>query len=268
MKIQQIAWGLVLSIAALNAQDAPEKPKGSAAEQYAGELSKLLSEYQKQISNKVAAEQKGYAAAAKLYDDAFREDVFASLSLDRTADSQHAQRALQTGALSADRLMDDVFSYAQRDFDQTRAVYLMGLDSYKTYLSNLNSLQADSQKISALVKTLNDLATPASLKDRLRDIQAYRETFNKQLHFSDCSMADSLLMINSKKKAAVDARIQALTTQIASGTGDVAALQTAKNAAGLESAALKAKIDELGGQRANSGGFTAGTGGAGKCEVK
>jgi len=266
MRISIIIYGLLLPALMFGAE---EKPKGSAAEQYAGELSKLLSDYQKQIANKMTAEQKAYEAAAKLYDDAFRENVFASLSLDRTADSQQAQRALQAHTLTTDKLIEDVYQYAQRDFDQTRTVYQMGLDSYKTYLSNLNSLQADSQKIAALVKTLNDLAKPASFKERLTEIQAYGESFSKQLHFSDCSMASSLLAINATKKAAVDARIQTLTTQMTAPGADVAALQTTKDALTQESAGLKLQIDALTAQRTNSGGFTpAAAGVAAKCEVK
>jgi hypothetical protein len=166
-------------------------------------------------------------------------------------------------------MVEDVYAYAQRDFDQTRAVYQMGLDSYKTYLSNLKSLQADSQKIGALVQTLNDLAKPASLKDRLMEIQAYQDSFNKQMHFSECSMADSLLTIYTKKKTALDARIQMLTTRIAGGGVDVPALQAAKRMLDQESVALTAQIAALTARRTNSGGFTPGTAGAAdKCEVK
>lgn len=261
MKTSLIVYGLLVPVAICAAQ---EKPKGSAAEQYAGELSRLLSEYQKQISNKITAEQKAYEAAAKLYDDAFRENVFASLSQDRTADAQQAQRALQAGNLTADKMMEDVYAYAQRDFDQTRGVYQMGLDSYKTYLSNLNSLQADSQKIGGLAKTLNDLAKPASLRDRLKEIQAYQESFNTQMHFSECSMADSLVTINTKKKSALEAKILALTARIDGGGNDEMALK-AKSALTQDSANVNAQIDVLTAQRANSGGFTPSSG---KCEVK
>lgn len=266
MRMSRFACGLLVLVAVCTAQD---KPKGSDAEQYAGELSKLLSEYQKQLSNKITAEQRAYEEAARLYDDAFRENVFASLSLDRTADAQQAQRALQARTLTSDKMMEDIYAYAQRDFDQTRAVYQMGIDSYKTYLSNLNSLQADSQKIGSLVKSLNDLAKPTSLKDRLKEVQAYQDSFNKQMHFSECSMADSLLTINTEKKTVVDAKIQSLTTQIAAGGADVAALQAAKSVLDQEGTSLKAQIAALTARRTNSGGFTPGTGAAtGKCEVK
>jgi hypothetical protein len=78
MKKRLITLGLLAAAAicpapAQDKQQPPAKPKGSRAEQYAAELGKLLAEYQKQLGNKIDAEQKAYEAAAKLYDDAFRD---------------------------------------------------------------------------------------------------------------------------------------------------------------------------------------------------
>ena len=265
--------GLMLAcIIRCSGQDSGHRmPKTSDAQKYAGELSKLLVEYQTQLAKKITAEEQAYRTAAKLYDDAFRENVFASLSLDRTADALHAERALRSHALSPDGLIDDVAAYAERDFSATRSLYAMGIDSYKSYLANLNALEIDSNKVTNLISLLNDLATPTNLRTRLTEVTAYQESFNQQLHFSDCSMADSLIEIQNARGAALDKQIQAISTRI-NNPGpevDVAALGVQKGE--LEAAAQEVK-DEIGRltlQRNNSGGFTpAGDGTDGACEVK
>lgn len=253
-------------------QDAgAKKVKLSAAEEYAGELSKLLAGYQKQLAAKITAEQQAYTDAAKLYDDAFRENVFASLSLDRTADAQHAQRALEANNLTPDKLLDDVFAYAQRDFDQTRTLYQLGVDSYRSYLANLNDLQIDSQKVGALIKMLDDLAKKPNWKGQLSELKTYGENFNKQYHFSQCSLADSLLSIQTGKKTALDKQVQTITGQIAAAAAgaDVSSLQAQKSALEQEVKNAQAEITRLQTQRDNSGGYTPGASGvAGTCEVK
>ena len=243
--------------------------KRSKPEQYAGELGKVLTAYQMQIAIKIAAEQKAYVAALRLYDDAFRNNVLDSLTLDRTEGAQMAQLSLRANTLTIDQLVQDVRQYAQHDFDQTRSVYQLGIDSYTSYLSNLNSLAADAQVINVLAKELDDLARPVSLVQRLKDLQAYQKSFNSQLHFSDCSMANSLAAINTQKKASIDALVTKIKTKMQEPGTDVANLQRQKKALEDQSASLQAEIVRLQTQRTDSGGFTPGANSAAdKCEVK
>jgi hypothetical protein len=249
---------------------AAPKIKGSDAQKYAAQLSNLLVQYQTQLSIKIAAEQQAYVSAAKLYDDAYRENVFASLSLDRTADSLAAEQALKSQEKTPDQFMDDIAAYTQRDFDQTKTLYSRGIDSYKTYLSNLKILEVDSDKVTALISILDDLATPASLKSRLTDIQNYQQSFIQQLHFSDCSMADSLLGIDTTKAASLDAQIAGLQSQIASAAAgvDTQSLQTQLSNLQQNRQDLQTEINTLMTKRANSGGLTQNADGTFSCVVK
>lgn len=95
MKTLVIACALTLALdssAALGQDTAPKAkkaaklPKQSDPEKYAAALAALLTDYQKQVADKIAAEELAYTAAAKLYDSAFRTDITASLTLDRMSD--------------------------------------------------------------------------------------------------------------------------------------------------------------------------------------
>ncbi|MDQ6664305.1 MAG: hypothetical protein M3Z23_07915 [Acidobacteriota bacterium] len=245
--------------------------KGSAAEQYAAALATLLKSYKNQLSVKIQAEQQAYIAAAKLYDDAFRADIFDSLRIDRTVDSQTDQLALETGGITPEKFLENLKQYTQHDFDQTRTAFQLSVDSYTTYLSNLDGIQADSQKVTVLIDILNDLATKPKWGERLAEIKGYSEDFVKQSHFSDCSLSDSLLSIASSRKSTLDNRLEAVKKQIGNTTGDaeLKTLAAQQEALKGEQGAAQSEAARLTARRTNSGSYTAGANGAnGKCEVK
>jgi hypothetical protein len=246
MKTLLIAFVLPLALASA----AAKQPKQSDPEKYAAALALLLTDYQKQVSDKIAAEEAAYLAAAKFYDAAFRINVTDSLTEDRTSDSLQDLAALNNGRLTPSQLISNVNAYAQNDFDKTRSLYQMNIDSYQSYLSNLNSLEVDSQQIGVLLKALNDLAAPATLATRLKEVQAYQKSFAQQLHLSNCSIADSLVTIKTGQKTSLDAQI----AKLPSNSPNLSALQS-------QSSALQTQITSLQTQRTNSGGYTPGASG-------
>ncbi|MDQ6706911.1 MAG: hypothetical protein M3Z85_13165 [Acidobacteriota bacterium] len=250
---------------------ATKRHKGSAAEQYAAALADLLKSYQNQLGLKMQAERQAYIAASKLYEDAFRADIFDSLRIDRTIDSQMDQRALETGNLSPGKFMEHLSQYTQHDFDQTRTAYQLSVDSYTTHISNLDGMQAASQQVTALIDILNDLATKPKLSDRLARIESYSGDFVKQSQFSDCSLSDSLLSIATSRKSTLDNRLDAVKKQIADVKDDseLKALAAQQNALKDEQAAAQAEVTRLTAKRTSSGVYSPGADGvAGRCEIK
>jgi hypothetical protein len=130
------------------------------AREYAAKMIPVLDSYQEQLSQKIKAEQDSYEGLAEAYEEARKADISIRLSSERLRSSEELGE--KTAAAKAGPHLSDVFEalqkYAKLDFEITQSLLQEEMGARSKYLSDLESLEIELQKVKLLKEALKELA--------------------------------------------------------------------------------------------------------------
>jgi hypothetical protein len=150
----------LLIIAALSLSGCGDKE----AREYAAKLIPVLDSYQEQLSQKIKAEQGSYKELAAAFEEARKADLSLRLSFERTTRSEDLGEEL-AGAddpPTLSEILTPLQEYAKVDFDTTQSLLQEELNARSKYLTDLESLEIELQKIKVLKEALQELAKSKS----------------------------------------------------------------------------------------------------------
>lgn len=182
------------------------------AREYAAKLIPVLDAYQEQLSQKIKAEEDAYDELAANYEEYRREDITLRLASERnTRSADLGEEIANAGkAPTLSKILDGLQKYADNDFKASKEILEEGLDARSKYLTDLESLEIELQKIKLLKESLKELSKGK------KDFQQFQEATDFLLK-TDAEI-NKLLCVDLKKEkdaltkdqtAATDAAIKA-----------------------------------------------------------
>jgi outer membrane murein-binding lipoprotein Lpp len=129
------------------------------AREYAAKLIPVLNTYQEQLAQKIKAEQDSYEELAANYEEVRKDEIIIRLASERNSRSAELgeEIASATKPPSVSKILDAVQKYADNDFKATQGILEEGLDARSKYLTDLESLEVELQKIKLLKESLTEL---------------------------------------------------------------------------------------------------------------
>lgn len=184
--------------------------KDEEARAYAAKLVPVLDSYQEQLSQKIKAEQESYAELADNYETARKNSIIDDLAKERVVRSielgEEVASAKEAPPLS--EILGEVLKYGNRDFDTTRTLLQESLGARSRYLTELESLEIELQKIKLLKESLTDLAKSK------KNFQEFKEAANF-VSRTDAEI-DKLVCTDLKEESeALNKELEALAKEIA-----------------------------------------------------
>ena len=220
-----------------------------APDEYATELSSLLSNYAQQISRRLAEEEKRYLREARILQNA--DDR----AQNRTADEAIAMAAaglaadIVAGRATGDRAISGATAFGQTEYDRARLLAARDQDAELQRIRTLQSLQVDSVKIEALRAALEVLAKKPDWQSALAESAQFGKDTKNHLDLLSCQDLDASVKEFTAQDAALAAAIAA-----------TAATETAKKAELMKrQVAVRASLAAATGGRASTGHFDAAT---------
>lgn len=130
------------------------------AREYAAKLIPVLDAYQEQLSQKIKAEEDSYDELAANYEEYRRKDITLRLASERNSRSADLGEEIANAgrAPSLSKILDGLQKYADNDFKATKEILQEGLDARSKYLTDLESLEIELQKIKLLKESLTELS--------------------------------------------------------------------------------------------------------------
>jgi len=139
-------------------------------------MGEVLKTYRDQIDTKIAAEQQSYVDLAKIYDAANAERTRNAVLLERntrateTVDRLARERTASPHSKVAwiSQIHHEIDRFAEFDFEQSHSVFTRELDAYKASLAGLADLTEEQGDLDKLKDSLESLAKPQSIGDKLK----------------------------------------------------------------------------------------------------
>jgi hypothetical protein len=134
------------------------------AREYAAKLIPVLDSYQEQLSQKIKAEQESYKELAQAFEEARKADISVRLEFERTTRSEDLGEEIG-GADESPTLLEiltPLQEYALADFEATQGLLQEELNARSKYLTGLESLEIELQKIKLLKEALQELSKSKS----------------------------------------------------------------------------------------------------------
>jgi hypothetical protein len=190
------------------------------AREYAAKMIPVLDSYQEQLSQKIKAEQASYQELAKTYEQARQDDIKTRLENGRARRSEELgeETAKSDTPPSLLEIFESLQDYATEDFKTTQTLLQESLDSRAKYLSGLESLEVELQKIKLLKEALTELAKSKSdfrkFKNAADSLLKTHEGFDKLLCVDLQKALDDLTeqkkTANDKDKKEIEQKIERL----------------------------------------------------------
>ena len=210
---------LIIGVACLSACGDQE------AREYAAKMIPVLDSYQEQLSQKIKAEQDSYQELADTYDQARKADITIHLAGERESRSEELGETIaNSNKPSFLQITAPLQEYATLDFETTKSLLQEELDARSKYLSDLESIEIDLQKVKALKNALQEMAKSKggfkSFKEAANFLLKADEGVNSLL----CTDLKKQLDLLNKAKAAatgdevkkkIDGKIQRVTERMA-----------------------------------------------------
>ncbi len=176
------------------------------ARDYAAKLIPVLDAYQEELSQKIKAEEDAYDELAANYEEYRREDITLRLASDRNSRSADLGEEIANAgkAPTLSKILDGLQKYADNDFKASKEILEEGLDARSKYLTDLESLEVELQKIKLLKESLNELSKGK------KDFQQFQEATDFLLK-TDAEI-NKLLCIDLKKEKDALTKDQAAAT--------------------------------------------------------
>ena len=162
--------------------------KDQEAREYAARLIPVLDSYQEQLSQKIKAEQESYQELADNFESARKDAVVDDLAKERVVRSEELGEEI-AGARNAPTLstiIGPVLKYGNHDFETTRALFQETLGARSRYLTELESLEIDLQKLRLLKGSLEELAKSKKDFKELKEASAFLNETHVAMEKLDC----------------------------------------------------------------------------------
>lgn len=169
------------------------------AREYAKLLAETLRSYQAEVNKKIAAEQGSYKELAATHAYARQVETLANLRAERLRRAGAFAESLMQGSKSSpSEIQKLVADYAKQDFDSTRAIFEKEGEDQAVFLTGLESLELQSQNLTALIGTLEEMAQSKSKISQLKEAGAFAVQLKDRLNELGCE--DLARQINCLKK--------------------------------------------------------------------
>jgi hypothetical protein len=164
------------------------------AREYAAKLIPVLDSYQEQLSQKIKAEQDSYEELADTYDEARKRDIEIRLDNDRKRRSEELgeKTADAKDAPTLSQILASLQDYGKSDFEATQDLLQEGMDARSKYLSDLENIEIELQKIKLLKAALSELAKSKG------DFKHFKEATDSLLNTQEG--VNKLLCVDLKKQ--------------------------------------------------------------------
>lgn len=162
--------------------------KDQEAREYAARLIPVLDSYQEQLSQKIKAEQESYEELADNFESARKDAVVDDLAKERVVRSEELgeEIAVANNAPTFSTIIGHVLKYGNHDFETTRALFQEALGARSRYLTELESLEIDLQKIKLLKGSLQELAKSKKDFKELKEASAFVNETHSAMEKLDC----------------------------------------------------------------------------------
>ncbi len=162
--------------------------KDQEARDYAAKLIPVLDSYQEQLSQKIKAEQESYQELADNFESARKEAVVDNLAKERVVRSEELgdEVASSRNAPTLSTIIAPVLKYGNQDFETTQALFQEALGARSRYLTELESLEIDLQKIKLLKESLQELAKSKKDFQQLKEAAGFLNETHAAIEKLDC----------------------------------------------------------------------------------
>lgn len=177
------------------------------AREYAAKMIPVLDSYHEQLSQKIKAEQESYEELAGTFEEARKDDISLRLASERNTRSEELGEEIANAdeAPSLSKILESVREYADEDFKTTQALLQEGLDSRSKYLTDLESLEVELQKIKLLKEALTELAKSKSDFKQFKEATDFLLKTDEGINKLLCvDLKKELEKLNAEKAAAKD----------------------------------------------------------------
>jgi hypothetical protein len=186
---------------------------------YAQKLKQVLTAYQVQLNDKIAAEKRAYRQLAAISARVGEEDIIETLHIEREERARRIAEGLlkDPGPLMRSEIHAKLQDYAALDFNQTRDLLERESAAVSQYLQDLESLEVDTKKVKALGESLDDLGKEKGRLRRLKQLADFVEKVDVEYDKLVCvDLVRELACLKKKLDATTDATQKAaLKEQIA-----------------------------------------------------
>ena len=162
--------------------------KDEEAREYAARLIPVLDSYQEQLSQKIKAEQESYKELADNFESARKNAVIKDLAKEQVVRSEELgeEIAVAKNAPTLSAIIGPVLKYGNLDFETTRSLFQEALGARSRYLTELESLEIDLQKIKLLKASLEELAKSKKDFQQLKEASAFLNDTHAAMEKLDC----------------------------------------------------------------------------------
>lgn len=190
--------------------------KDEEAREYAARLIPVLDSYQEQLSQKIKAEQVSYQELAANFESARKDAVVDDLAKERVVRSEELGEEI-AGAKNAPTLstiIGPVLKYGNHDFETTKALFQEALGARSRYLTELESLEIDLQKIKLLKGSLEELAKSKKDFQQLKEAATFLNDTHAAIEKLDCDDLKNEVAELEKELGVLDKEIAAFDKEL------------------------------------------------------
>ena len=186
--------------------------KDQEAREYATRLIPVLDSYQEQLGQKIKAEQESYQELAENFDSARKDGVVDDLAKERTVSSEALgeEITLAKDAPTFLTIIGPVLKYGNHDFETTQALFQEALGARSRYLTELESLEIDLQKIKLLKESLGQLAKQKKDFQQLKEASSFLSETHAAMEKLDCGDLENVVHALDKELEALDKELAEL----------------------------------------------------------
>jgi len=183
-----------------SSSESKQKEAKTDAQKYAAALDRFLSSVNKQVADKIAAEETFYKTTSAIYVQNYSQDMLGNLALDGIEGaSSLALEMAEAGGANSDlatqqrlqALREALQAQAQRNIEAMRRMLGNERDIQNSYLASVADLDAAEQKIHALSGALRDLSAPIAPSSSLKELEDYASDVKDAFVKDSCADLDS-----------------------------------------------------------------------------
>jgi hypothetical protein len=218
--------------------------KDEEAREYAARLIPVLDSYQEQLSQKIKAEQESYQELADNFESARKDGIVDDLAKERVVRSEELgdEIAVARSAPTLSTIIGPVLKYGNHDFETTRALFQEALGARSRYLTELESLEIDLQKIKLLKQSLQQLAKSKKDFQQLKEASTFLKDTHAAMEKLDCDDLKNEVDALNKELEVLDKEIAELNKKADENAQKIKVMIEAKQAVTEE---LNKKADEI-----------------------
>jgi hypothetical protein len=216
--------------------------KDEEAREYAARLIPVLDSYQEQLSQKIKAEQESYKELADNFESARKNAVIKDLAKEQVVRSEELgeEIAVAKNAPTLSTIIEPILKYGNHDFETTRALFQEALGARSRYLTELESLEIDLQKIKLLKESLQQLAKQKKDFQQLKEGTTFLSDTHVAMEKLDCGDLKNEVDALDKEIGVLDKELTGLN-----GKADEIAQKIKLGVPDKELTELNKKADEI-----------------------